>query len=195
MKVGSLNIQGSACAKCETEDVRNKIRKHHIFVIVESMLEKHNACPQIPSYTPYRTERVKHPRAFSNSGGIIIYISHSIVKGVTKVKARAHSGGDAIWIKLDKMYFGLHNDIYLCGGYMIPRADEDLFEVLRKEIEMFSNYGIVSLIGDYTSRLATLQPNHFILLRGEVDWWEIKQFRFSKIMPIWKSNWIACLIY
>ena len=43
----------------------------------------------------------KHPRAIQNSGGIIMYISNSIMGGVTKVDARAHSGFDAIWIKLD----------------------------------------------------------------------------------------------
>ena len=117
LKIGSLNIQGSAKSKCETEDIQNLIKKHHIFVIEESWLEKNDACPVIPSYTPFRSERKKHPRAKRNSGGIIMYISHTIAKGVTKVSSRSNKGGDAIWVKLDQTYFGLSSDLYICGGY------------------------------------------------------------------------------
>ena len=45
LKVGSLNIQGSAKLKCETDDIKNHISKHHIFVIIESWLDKNDACP------------------------------------------------------------------------------------------------------------------------------------------------------
>ena len=163
LKVGSLNIQGSAKIKCETADIISLIEKHHIFVIEESWLEKGDACPKIPSYTPFRTERKKHPKAVRNSGGIIMYIRNSIMKGITKVGARANTGGDAIWIKLDKCYFGLNTDIFLCGGYIVPRADTDTFEVLRREIEMFSNLGKVCLIGDYNARTSSSQPTQYIM--------------------------------
>ena len=68
LKIGSLNIQGSAKIKCETSDVLKLIEKYHIFILEESWLEKGDACPRIPSYTPFRTERKKHPRARRNSG-------------------------------------------------------------------------------------------------------------------------------
>ena len=83
LKIGSLNIQGSAKVKCETEDLSKLIKKHHIFVIEESWLEKGDACPRVSSFTSFRTERKKHPRAIRNSGGIIIYISNSI-RGVSR---------------------------------------------------------------------------------------------------------------
>ena len=56
------------------------------------------------TYKSYVTERKKHPKALRNSGGIIMFISNSICKGVTKVAARANRGGDAIWVKLDKSF-------------------------------------------------------------------------------------------
>ena len=163
LKIGSLNIQGSAKIKCETADIRNLIAKHHIFIIEESWLEKKDACPVMPSYTSFRSERKKHPRAKRNSGGIVMYISHSIAKGVTKMTSRANKCGDAIWIKLDKTYFGLSSDVYLCGGYIVPNADDDAFEVLRREIESFSSLGHVCLIGDYNSRMSISQPQHYTL--------------------------------
>ena len=163
LKIGSLNLQGSAKIKCETSDLQNLIKNHHIFVMEESWLEKKDQCPKIPSYAIFRTERKKHPKAKRNSGGIIIYVSHSVVRGVTKVACRADRGGDAIWIKLDKFHFGLNTDIYLCGGYIIPRADDDAFEILRKDIEKFSNLGKVCLIGDFNSRVSTMQPVHYDL--------------------------------
>ena len=163
LKIGSLNIQGSTTIKCETLDIQQLIKRHHIFVIEESWLEKHDKCPKIPSYATFRTERKKHPKAKRNSGGIIIYVNHTIVRGVTKVMSRANKGGDAIWIKLDKSHFGLNTDIYLCGAYVIPRADDDVFEILRKEIEMYSSMGKVCLIGDLNSRMSNSQPNHYSL--------------------------------
>ena len=170
LKLGSLNIQGSAKVKCETTDVINIIKKHHIFAIQESWLEKGDACPKIPSFTNFRTERKKHPKAKRNSGGIIMYINNSIIKGITKVAARANSGGDVIWVKLDKSYFGLNSHIFLCSGYIIPRADSDSFELLRREIEHYSNLGKVCLIGDFNARTASCQPNQYNLqLNDEHD--------------------------
>ena len=163
LKLGSLNIQGNAKVKCETSDLQNLIRKHHIFAIQESWMEKGDACPHIPSYTPFRTERKKHPRANRNSGGIILYIKNTIRKGVTKVSARANSGGDAIWVKLEKNFFGINHNIFLCSGYLVPQADSDAFEIFRKEIEHFSNLGKVCLMGDLNSRTSTAQPTQYIL--------------------------------
>ena len=102
----------------------------------------------------------KHPRAKRNSGGIIIYISHTVASGISKVCCRSNKGGDSIWVKLDKNYFSFTKDVFLCGGYLIPNADEDAFELLRKEVEYFSNLGSVSMIGDFNGRLSNLQPNY-----------------------------------
>ena len=102
-------------------------------------------------------------KAIRNSGGIIMFIKNDIVRGVTKVAARAGSGGDAIWIKLDKNFFGIDNHIFMCGGYIVPRADHEQFEILRKEIEHFSNLGKVCLIGDLNARTGTSQPKQYTL--------------------------------
>ena len=77
--------------------------------------------------------------------------------------SRANKAGDAIWIKLDKFHFGLSTDIYLCGAYVIPMADDDAFEILRKEIEVYSSLGRVCLIGDLNSRMSDSQPSHYDL--------------------------------
>ena len=98
-----------------------------------------------------------------NSGGIIMFIDNNITKGVTKVSARANSGGDAIWVKLDRSFIGTNNHIFQCGGYIVPRADKDHFEILRKEIEHFSNQGKVCILGDLNARTASLQPHQYIL--------------------------------
>ena len=163
LKLGSLNIQGSAKVKCETTDIIRLIEKHHIFSICETWLEKGDACPLIPLYTPFRTERKKHPKAIRNSGGIIMFIKNDIIRGVTKVLARANSGGDAIWIRLDKNFFGTEDHIFMCGGYIVPRADQENFEILRKEIEHFSNLGKVCLLGDFNARTGVSQPDQFLL--------------------------------
>ena len=57
----------------------------------------------------------------------------------------------------------MSNHVYLCGGYIVPRAEQDTFELLRKEIEHFSNLGTICLIGDYNSRTASSQPIQYRL--------------------------------
>ena len=79
------------------------------------------------------------------------------------MSSRANSGGDAIWVKLDKSFFGINNHIYLCAGYIVPKADSDSFEVIRKEIEHYSNLGKVCIMGDLNSRTASAQPNQYVL--------------------------------
>ena len=96
LKLGSLNIQGNARVKCETEEIKKLITKHHIYVIEESWLNKNDSCPLVSGYTPFRSERKKHPKAKRNSGGVIVFIKHVIAKGVTKIACRADRGGDAV---------------------------------------------------------------------------------------------------
>ena len=77
LQLGSLNIQGNAKIKCESPDIIDLIANHHIFVICESWLDKSDSCPAIPSYSNFRSERKRHPKAKRNSGGIIMYIKHT----------------------------------------------------------------------------------------------------------------------
>ena len=102
-----------------------------------------------------------------NPGGIIVYIRKNIAKWVTKIE---NLSTEAIWIKLDKLYFGLYKDLYLCAQYITPCnspqyiiSDDghDRHDKLSNEIDIFSTMGDVAIIGDLNSRVGKQQEAHF----------------------------------
>ena len=48
-------------------------------------------------------------------GGIIVYIFKNTAKVLTKIE---NSSTEAIWMKLDKLYFSLNKNHYLCAQYI-----------------------------------------------------------------------------
>ena len=71
-----------------------------------------------------------------------------------KLSISFHS--DYIWCKLDKSFFHLEKDIFLCAIYIPPRDspyfNPDTFLDLENDIAKFSNEGHVMLSGDFNVR-------------------------------------------
>jgi exonuclease III len=68
-----------------------------------------------------------------------------------------------VWWKLQKDFFNLKHDIYICSVYIPPqnssrekRLEVDHFSVLQESIYKFSNMGEVLLCGDFNARLGNL---------------------------------------
>ena len=87
-------------------------------------------------------------------GGIIIYFKKEFTKGITYLKGATLSQ-NRLWLKLDKMFFGLSQDVYSCAVYIppisSPHYDND-FISLEGEVSTFSSKGKIVLIGDFNSR-------------------------------------------
>ena len=83
-------------------------------------------------------------------------------KGITYLK-EATLSQNILWLKLDKIFFGLSQDVYLCAVYIppisSPHYDND-FISLEGEVSTFSSKGKIVLIGDFNSR--TGQNPNFI---------------------------------
>lgn len=65
-----------------------------------------------------------------------------------------------LWIKLDKNFFNVENDVYICGVYVwcddspaYTVCNVDLFDVIQNDIFEFENAGDLFLIGDWNSRV------------------------------------------
>lgn len=65
---------------------------------------------QFTSYNFYR--KFQHRNARRNSGGIVLYCRQELKQGITVVRNHLDT---IIWIKLNKDFFKLERDIYLCG--------------------------------------------------------------------------------
>ena len=163
LRIGSLNIEGGLHIKAETSDIQNIVKDHDIFIFLETWLERHHSCPAISGYSVFRSERKRHVKAKRNSGGLAIYYKQNLAKGIVKMK---QSSQDIIWLQLQKHFFGLETDIYLCAAYIVPdsspfAADRDVYEDIIKDIEHFTTMGNVALIGDLNSRLGISQERHY----------------------------------
>ena len=161
LKIGHQNIHGNGKLKLEHNDLVDKILNHHIFGIQESWLNKDDACPDIKGYSIFRSERKKHIRGIRNSGGSIIYVKRQLLRGITKLSGRSNEHGDVIWLKLDKHFFGLEQNLLLCYAYIVPVAKKESFELLKSEIEQNSNKGVVSILGDSNCRIGNKSYKHF----------------------------------
>ena len=90
------------------------------------------------------------------SGGLAVYIHHSIKPGVTFL---SKPGSETIWIELDCDFFNLKRDAYFCFVYAAPgnspylkRLDIDIFEHISNETSEFVGQGSICLLGDFNSR-------------------------------------------
>lgn len=102
---------------------------------------------KVISYNCISKARTKKKKARRHSGGIIIYFKKEFTKGITYLKEVTLSQ-NRLLLKLDKMFFGLSQDVYLCAVYIppisSPHYDND-FISLEGEVSTFSSKGKIVL--------------------------------------------------
>ena len=71
---------------------------------------------------------------------------------------------NTIWIKCDKDYFGLKEDLYVVAAYFPPQNSQSttnnancdtIFDKLEKDLNLYTNKGDVILLGDFNARVGT----------------------------------------
>ena len=84
-------------------------------------------------------------------------------KGLTQIKSKSP---DLKLLRLDKTFFHLDNDIYLCNCYIPPQNSNILkqyneipFDILRTELHMFGSKGDLIILGDFNSRTGNIQES------------------------------------
>ena len=92
-----------------------------------------------------------------NSGGVLLLFKKVILPGLEKQQS---ANKQFIWIKMKKDFFKLETDIFICCAYIPPRdsnyfveGDNDLLDILETDIEKYSNFGQIIVIGDLNGRL------------------------------------------
>jgi hypothetical protein len=81
------------------------------------------------------------------SGGLATFIKRNIVHGIQLIDK---SVKDMLWFKLDKGFFKIPRDLYLCFVYISPKnssytlktnCDRIIFEKLERDISNITNQG------------------------------------------------------
>ncbi len=152
IKTGSLNLQGDAQRKLSNVDVKNFVHKLDIVCLQETWLTDRDGVAN-NGYNMHRSDRKKNKRRYCGSGGVITLCREYYESGVTKINSKS---SDLMWMKLDRTYFNLARDIYLCNCYIPPYAGSSYnnaitnnehreeanshIEILKKEVELYSYY-------------------------------------------------------
>lgn len=160
MSVGCWNVQGlfpSDDYKTYNHLFLKEIGELDLVGLVEThTIEGQNYEP-IEGFDTKYFHRPKHNRARSGSGGIAILAKPHIVKGLKYFPSKENN---YIWIKLDKYYFTLQQDIYLCVAYIPPpdstyskRLQENILDSIETDVYKYKEKGDVLLMGDLNARV------------------------------------------
>jgi len=151
-------ISNIRTCKFDIPQVSDKLKEYDIFCLSETHCSPSDKF-DFEGYhlvQNFRPKSARAPRAF---GGLLIGIKHSIFKGVTFMK---HRNSEFMWFKLDKLFFGLHSDIYVCSLYISPANSsysfhrDDIFTLIEEDIVKFSAVGDCLLVGDFNARTSTV---------------------------------------
>ena len=113
--VNGLYRRTSNYCKTEDNEFTDSVYGYDIIGLVET-----HAGPEddisVKDYYTYQVYRPKSDKAYKYSGGIAALI-RSDIKAVIRL---AYSDVFAIWLKLDKYFFGLEEDLYVAITYLPP---------------------------------------------------------------------------
>ena len=93
------------------------------------------------------------------SGGLATFIKRNIVHGIQLIDK---SVKDMLWFKLDKGFFKLPSDLYLCFVYISPKnysytlktnCDRIIFEKLERDISKYNQSGDIMVMGDLNAHI------------------------------------------
>ena len=89
-------------------------------------------------------------------GGTMLLIKNELMRGI---KIIDNCGGDIIWVKLAKDFFGLEKDILICFAYVPPTnspytkgLDYDLMDKIEEDIARYKTDGSIILAGDLNAK-------------------------------------------
>lgn len=137
----SWNIEGLTEAKQSCSDFTNFISQYDIcfsetWTKKNSKINLNGYSDPIHSYRHFQNRRAKRA-----SGGIIIYIKDSVRKGIKLIKNDIDC---LLWLKVDKNYFHIDEDIYIAVTYIAPENspihnlyEVEIFKTIEDDISFF----------------------------------------------------------
>ena len=157
LKIGTWNIEGLS-TKLDDTDLISIISNFDIISLVETWLP-YGQKFDIPGFYSFSKCRKKlSHRSCRSSGGISILVKSCLKKGI-KILDK-DSDEEFVWWRLDKTFFKLLHDIFICSVYIPPqnfsrekRCDTNHFERLQEKNYKFSRLGEIILCGDFNARI------------------------------------------
>ena len=118
----------------------------------------------------YSQVRPKHKNAIRHPGGITILAKHNIWPGLRLVE----NSEIFLWIRLEKYFFNLENEIFLCGAYIPPKnstqnilSKTDYFDYLENSIFKYRDKGNIVIMCGLNARTGT--EDHTLCLDNNIS--------------------------
>ena len=154
LKILSFNVEGLDSMLTDPT-FSDLINKHDICILTETMRNS-DAKLNLENFWDDSYIRPKEKKAGRHSGGITILVKSHLRKGV-KI---SHKSEGFLWFRLDKDFFKIPNDLFICAAYIPPQntsktilVKTDYFDDLLSTINQFMRKGNVLLAGDFNARI------------------------------------------
>ena len=150
LKFCFFNIEGLG-EKLEDEKFLEIIQKFDFITLVETWKPEYEKI-SIDNFYSVSKCRSKHKRAKRHSGRITVLIRNDIRKGVKFFSSKSDR---LVWCKLERSFFNLEEDIYVCSVYIPPKNskrkgsenDSDPYSELQNDISKYAALGQIILMG------------------------------------------------
>ena len=161
----SFNVEGLKL-KLEDPHCLKFIGNYEISILTETW-KADTSKINIEGFWDFSQVRPKHKQAMRHSDGITILAKYNIRRGLKLVE----NTEGFLWLRLDKTFFKLKNDIFLCGANTPPRnttlnvnVKTDYFGSLEKPILKSKGKGDIFIMGDLNARTGNKENIHNIKL-------------------------------
>ena len=165
LSVCHLNVHGNLEKKLQCNNFIDKF-KHRDIIIFSECWTHDNSVIEIPGYKKIVKHRPKVKRAKRCSGGVCMFYKESISRGILELNWDQFE--DGILARLDKVFFGFEEHVYLLCPYIKPstssrnpiNTDISPFEFVIDKVAELSPQGQIIIIGDLNSRCSDLTDIH-----------------------------------
>ena len=138
VRVLSMNVCGLSDWKPADDILRSHFKQYDIILLQETWSAEGDEF-YLEGYELHNfLRKYRHKLSVRNSGGLGIFISERLVKGIRISKLHDDI---SVWLNMEKYIFVLANDLYIANVYVVPENSvhlcHDAFDMLREDLCSF----------------------------------------------------------
>lgn len=152
-------LKSKAHDKTKDPDFINEVKKYDLVFLAETHIGNDAGIYNIGPFDFHPICRKASRHNNRHFGGLAILRKPEIKRYVKILK---NTNPDYQWVKLDKEFFGLKKDLYICLVYYPPSGstytqglDKDILDCIDSDIGTYQNLGNIMLCGDFNARIST----------------------------------------
>ena len=159
------SINGTKYCKLLENDLKSSLKEFDLLCLQETHCGPNDL--QNLFLDGYICKHFNRPKSLNGRyfGGMLLIVRENLFRGL-KIFCNYHH--DKLWVKFEKEFFGLPQNIFLCFLYASPASspytttlDYDIFQELEKDCNYFHAEGEIMIAGDLNAR-TNLDPDYVL---------------------------------